>query len=469
MASVWTSHQVLSLSPDAGSTKRGRALAKLAKWSLLGQSEGAVWGECQGSGQKPYRTVVDLGTVDLRAESGEPAFRCSCPSRKFPCKHVLGLLLLWTQTGAYELTAPPVWVTEWLEKRANNAQRAKDVSPQPPTDSTDNLAAIEKKNQQAKQRLARRSEKVAEGLVDLDQWLCDILRAGLADLPNQPYSFWDQAAARLIDAQAPGLARRIKELASIPHSGKGWPERMLKALGRLYLLAQSFGRLAQLSPMMQAEVLKQIGFPQNKDDLQRRADAVDPLVISLSDTWQVLGKVVTEEESLKTQRVWLWGMNSQKPALVLSFAHGRRQPLDVSLVPGASFVGRLIFYPGTGVQRALVVSRAEATNPSRLGLGSRSVEDAIAQYTTALSENPWLVQFPMILAQVWLHCQAGKWYLQDENNRQLPVSPLFEAGWEMLAMSGGRSLSVFGEWDGDMFSPLSAWSEKTFVMLGGEK
>ncbi|MEM6434049.1 MAG: SWIM zinc finger family protein, partial [Cyanobacteria bacterium P01_D01_bin.115] len=75
MSVMWTSEQVLSLSPDANSAKRGKSLATVSQWPLLGRSEQAVWGECQGSGKTPYRTQIDLS---------EPAFRCSCPSRKFP-------------------------------------------------------------------------------------------------------------------------------------------------------------------------------------------------------------------------------------------------------------------------------------------------------------------------------------------------------------------------------------------------
>jgi uncharacterized Zn finger protein len=85
MPSSWTTEQVLSLAPDASSAKAGRDLAAARKWLTLGQEGQAVWGECQGSGKSPYQTQIDLS---------EPAFRCTCPSRKFPCKHGLGLLLL---------------------------------------------------------------------------------------------------------------------------------------------------------------------------------------------------------------------------------------------------------------------------------------------------------------------------------------------------------------------------------------
>src|SRR3954465_15495304 len=86
------------------------------KWVTLGQSDGAVWGECQGSGASPYKTAIDLS---------EPAFKCSCPSHKFPCKHGLGLFLIFeAQASAVPKGDPPQWVTEWLQSRAKRAEQA---------------------------------------------------------------------------------------------------------------------------------------------------------------------------------------------------------------------------------------------------------------------------------------------------------------------------------------------------------
>ena len=102
-----SAESVLALAPDAASAKAANGLTKPGQWPLLGANEAAVWGECQGSSR--YQTQVDL--------SG-PSFRCSCPSRKFPCKHGLALLLLWAKNPAqFQASAPPAWVTEWLAER----------------------------------------------------------------------------------------------------------------------------------------------------------------------------------------------------------------------------------------------------------------------------------------------------------------------------------------------------------------
>lgn len=114
MTVAWTSEQVLALSPNDGLTKRGKSLAVGSKWPALSRPARAIWGECQGSGKTPYRTAIDLS---------EPAFRCSCPSRKFPCKHALGLFLLLSEGANFSQTPPPDWVAEWLEKRSQPVEK----------------------------------------------------------------------------------------------------------------------------------------------------------------------------------------------------------------------------------------------------------------------------------------------------------------------------------------------------------
>src|SRR5262245_4770218 len=105
MALTLSSDQVAKLASDAASLAAGKKLANGRVWQNTGCDDRALWGECQGSAL--YQTRVDL--TDLTA-------KCSCPSRKFPCKHALGLLLM---AAASPASVPggraPEWVTEWLD------------------------------------------------------------------------------------------------------------------------------------------------------------------------------------------------------------------------------------------------------------------------------------------------------------------------------------------------------------------
>ncbi|MFD1500863.1 SWIM zinc finger family protein, partial [Streptosporangium lutulentum] len=115
MIERWNRDQVLALAPDASSQKAAQGVSSPGKWSGIGSAADSVWGECKGSGSKPYRACVDLS---------ELAYRCSCPSRKFPCKHALGLLLLWSADGVPAAGAPADWVAEWLDQRRERAAKA---------------------------------------------------------------------------------------------------------------------------------------------------------------------------------------------------------------------------------------------------------------------------------------------------------------------------------------------------------
>ena len=96
---AWNVEQILALAPDPSSAKAGKDLSAARKWKTLGLSAACAWGSVQGSGKDPYQTCIDLA---------EPAFKCTCPSRKFPCKHGLGLgLILAQQPAALTETEPP--------------------------------------------------------------------------------------------------------------------------------------------------------------------------------------------------------------------------------------------------------------------------------------------------------------------------------------------------------------------------
>jgi hypothetical protein len=444
----WTSDQVLKLAPDASSARSGRDLAAARKWVSLGCDDQAAWGECQGSGATPYQTRIDLG---------EPAFRCSCPSRKFPCKHALGLFLLYAeQRGAFATDAQPEWVAEWLDSRAKKAeQRAKKA--EPAGEGEAGAAAVVDAAAQAK-RAADREARVAAGLVELKRWLLDLVRQGLASAQGRPYSFWESVAARMVDAQAPGAARMVRDLAGIPASGEGWPERLLERLGRLLLLVEGYSRIAELPEPTQADLRSLIGWTQDQKELLGRP--------GVRDHWLVLGRRVELQDQIKVQRTWLAGQATGRPALVLHFAAGN-QPLDVSLVPGTSLDAELVFFPSAWPLRALVKERFSPAGAFETSMGEPSLERAIAGYGDALAVHPWIERYPLSLQGVIPVHRDGRWILRDSEGFQVPLSPRLDQGWWILACSGGNPIGVFGEYDGDSLRPLSLWNGLGFRSIPG--
>jgi hypothetical protein len=440
----WTPEQVLSLAPDESSRSNARALASSPrKWLRLLRSEQAIWAECQGSGSDPYRCQVDLEG---------PAFKCSCPSRKTPCKHALGLFMLFaSQPERFEVSEPPDWLVTWLAKRAEQSERraAKGEGKASPADGT----------AQAK-RATERDRKIRAGIEDLDTWLCDLLRQGLASAQAQPHGFWENTAARLVDAQAPGLARLVREMAGICASGDGWQGRLLDATGRLYLAMEGYRRLETLPEPTQEDLRSLVGITIKQEDLLANAPGI-------MDTWLVMGRYTTEENGLKVRRLWLWGLQSSRPALLLYFSVGN-SGLEAGAAPGTAFPAELVFYPGAEPLRAAVRSQQPAVDLDLTSLpGWSSLIEATSGYAAALTRFPWIERFPLALRSVIPFQEGETWGVQDSDQRWIPLAKNFLHGWRLLAISGGQPIGVFGEWNGERLLPLSAWSERFFVFSSG--
>lgn len=425
-----TPEQILALAPDAASATAGKGLANARKWSNLGASEHAIWGECQGSGSKPYQAQIDVS---------EPAFKCSCPSRKFPCKHGLGLYLLFAaQKELFKGKVAPEWVEKWLESRQNRTEKVAQKAEAKAEKAADPLA-LAKRN-------ANREAKVEGGLRELELWLCDLVRNGLAGLPTQPYAFWDAMGARLIDAQCPALARRVRELAGVAAIGRSWQSEFLARLGQIHLITEGWKRRDALGESLVAELRAQIGWTLKEDELDESA--------AVEDEWWVLAQRSEEDGQLRLVKSYLWGQTSRRVALFLQFGHVS-QPLAPGFVPLTRLRARAIFYPGAAPLRATFRDKSAVSPLHGAHFDfATSIGAASASYSQMLAQNPWLEALPVALGSVSLGHNEANWLLRDEQGDEWPVSPFFDRQWELLSASGGAPTTLFGEWDGRMFRPL---------------
>ncbi|POX54608.1 SWIM zinc finger family protein [Streptomyces sp. Ru72] len=434
----WTAEQVLALAPDAASRKAGSKLGTAGPWSEAGSSdEGTVWGLCKGSGSKPYQTVVDI------ADAAGPAYKCSCPSRKFPCKHALGLLLLWAGgDGALTRGQEPDWVEQWIKGRRQRAQDKRAAGASPPAPSADPEAA--------RRRAERRAERITAGATELEQRLADLLRTGLAAAEQAGYGLWEETAARMVDAQAPGLAGRVRELGALPASGPGWPVRLLEECALLHLLDQGWLRRDRLPEGLAATVRSRVGLAGSPDGSPVR------------DRWLVLAQYDTSDGRLTTRRIWLYGEKSDRTVLLLSYGAAGRAP-EPALPVGLTFEADVSPYPGAGQLRAALGEQFTPPAPAATRPPGVTTPDAAARYGEALRADPWLDSYPVTLGRVIPTPLDGSWQLADaDGGTALPLTP--SAGsrpglWRLVALSGGAPVTVFGECGHRGFTPLTAWPE----------
>ncbi len=436
-----TADQVLALAPDVASREAGSRLGTAGPWSEAGcDGAGALWGLCEGSGSRPYRTVVDL------AGPG-PASQCSCPSRKSPCKHALGLLLLWAAEDPVVAAGaePAEWAGEWLRARRERAGARQEGSPAEPGGAPAERTADP---EAARRRAERRAARIESGAAELEQRLTDLLRGGLATAEREGYEYWEETAARMVDAQAPGLAARVRELGAIPASGPDWPGRLLEECALLHLLDGAWLGRDRLPDALATTVRTRVGLPSA------------PAGPAVRDSWLVLAQYDRSDGKITTRRIWLYGRGTGRTVLVLSFGAAGRAP-EISLPVGLAVDAEVLPHGGSGQLRATLGERFGAPHEGGALPRGAGVREALEEYGRALREDPWLESVPVALGGVVPVPVGEGWQLADADGRTaLPVArgAVGRPGlWKLAALSGGGPVTVFGECGHQGFQPLAAW------------
>jgi len=440
---------VLGLAPGAASAAAAKALAQSRDWRALGRSEGALWGECQGAAL--YQVRVDLDGL---------VAKCSCPSGKHPCKHALALMLMAASTPErLSIGEPPTWVGEWLAQRTRTAEKRAAKAAR--GEATVDVAA------QAK-RAEQRSDRVRAGLDALELWMQDLVRHGFASIEAQGAAPWLAQAARLVDAQAPGLASRVRGLAGISRSRPEWAEDLVAQLGQIALLIQAYRRIDDLDAPIKADVRQLIGWTMKEDEVIAAGDLVE-------DDWLVIGQRAdsVQDDRIRIQRTWLLGLRSNRAALILQFAAGDAGFAE-SFTPGTQLPAVLAFWPSAMPQRALLLERkGQPTLRTERLPGAETIEAFLGSVAQTLARQPWMHRVPCVLRDVVpVRAENGEWSIVDRQHAALPLKGVDEYDhWYVLAISGGHPVDLVSEWNGRSLRPLFVRSATDAMMLfraGGE-
>jgi uncharacterized Zn finger protein len=422
-----TDEQVTQLAPDAASLKAGKDLSRETKWLNFQANERSIWGEMQGSGSNPYRTQIDTAGM---------AFKCSCPSRKFPCKHGLGLLFLYAQKAA-DFKAPdePAWVSEWMNKRTEKAA----TKAAEPADTTPDKA--DKAEKDKAKRDYERLLKVQNGAAELELWLKDLVRTGILSLPEKGNAFFEKTAARMIDAQAKGLANMVNKLSDLNYyNGTKWQQAALDQICDIFTLLEAFKNIENLPPAQQTDIRTMVGWNQSAKDLMD-----DSTAEMLQDEWLVAARITTQEDDITVQRNWLYGCNTQRWAFILNFAH-KTQPMQTQFMAGLVLKANLLYFPSNMPFRAIVKAQAESRSDLKHTLAPLP---NWAKANDSLAENHkqffWTNDMPQFVGDLSLIPHQDHWFLRDSEGAFQAIDSTFPSQkiLLLLAASGGKPLNLF--------------------------
>ncbi len=372
---------------------------------------------------------------------------CTCSFHPKPCLHAQALQALFAREGTSSFAAQqecPGWVLALLKGQPTA------IGPV----SRDEQNAVAKQH-----RRSDRLDRAAHGLEDLELWLHDTMRRGLATLVAEDAAAFAHIASRMADASLPGLSRTLRLLGQVSLNRPDWAERTLEVLAQCYLAVRAFRQRDEMTDAFLVDLQTFLGISMRRDEVLATGERA-------SDDWMVLArKEEPLEDSNQVRRTWLFGLRTRRMALLLDFDFAR-QGFPPGFEPGTVQQGLLAYYPSAWPQRALVPDGlTHLESPVERMEGLNRLEDLANVYAAALAANPWLTHFPAALSDVVPLVENDRFYLCDGDGEMLPLSVLHNTGWQLLALSGGQPVAVFGEWDGAVLVPLSVVADGRFVVV----
>lgn len=407
------------LAPDQASLTAASKLLKPAKWPLRETDGDYIWAECQGSGANPYRTIFDLR---------DHGYKCTCPSRKFPCKHALAMGLMFAEApGDFAQGQIPEWGSDWIGRRRKTntaAPKDDDNSPKPAKSLARALADEPEKPQDPKKAAAleaarqtrAKATKAAQmaGLVELESWVSDNLALGLPQVLTNLPERCRTISARLSDAKAATLSGRLDDIPervmSVPQTARA--DTLIEELGKLVLLS----RAAQTEPQPTG-VQRLISAAESRESLLEDISAPSHQAV-----WQVVASHTrTRKDGLVSYSTWLLSCEDQpRFAQLLDFVPAALGKRGAGFSVGDIFSAELCYFPSPFALRAVIKERtpAEETSP----WSATSTPPVADQVACALRAEPWLQDIPVLLGPGRVGtASGGATYWSGSDGERFPI------------------------------------------------
>ena len=203
-----TEQQILSMAPNAAAASNGRKIAAGGGFVRLFKSADDTFfmGECKGSGKNPYITSADYIDPD------KPVYRCSCPSRQFPCKHSLALMYEMMSGKPFEICEIP---EDILKKRGKIAAKTapekspEELTPEEKEKLKKKKASSAKTAQNAKKK---KLQKQLEGLELCKKVIDGLISAGLGTMGGTSMASYQDISKQLGDYYLNGPQKLLNRL-----------------------------------------------------------------------------------------------------------------------------------------------------------------------------------------------------------------------------------------------------------------
>lgn len=220
---------IAAAAPNAAAANNGRGLVLKNKFVALHHSpDETLWfGRCQGSGKTPYLCSADFAVPE------KPVYRCTCPSRQFPCKHSLGLLYARLEGKSFSSADVPDELAAKREKAAAHVEKRK--------------ADAEKPRKVNKSALAKKIKAQLDGIELLEKLTQDVVRLGIGNMNAKTAHELEEQAKQLGNAYLPGAQTALRNYTKLFYSQQ---HDELTAVEREAVYSEALDQLGRLHALI---------------------------------------------------------------------------------------------------------------------------------------------------------------------------------------------------------------------------
>ena len=427
-----------------------------ASWSAAGHDDDAVWGRYLTSSAEPYEVAVDLRG---------PAFRCTCPSRKLPCKHQLGLLLLHAHdqvppAGAGCRSSPRGCACATVAGGRRRRGRAVGRHPRRQRGGTGvgGRAGWPGHATAAAHRPAARAADASIGSSGCVRGSPSSTGgSAIASGAGWPRRSWrtrrrgtvSRRGSSTRSAAASPTASGESRRRSVRHSG--WHEDVLEELAVLHGLAVAAQRTSSLPEALADGVQAATGLTVARDDV----------LAGVPSTATVDGDggephARGPHHGAAHVAVRARGRSSLHVGDVARVRHVRQRG-RVRAARRPRRRGRRVLVPRRGA-----AARDRRTDPPRTDpriratASARRSRRASPRAGWAIAAEPWLERYPMCVEVAPAPVGDGRWVVTDATRVAAPRARLLahrRAGRGL----GGAPVTIVGEWSLEGFLPITVW------------
>lgn len=216
-----TQQQIIAYAPNPNAVANARKISSGGGFvsHMRSADDTFYMGECKGSGKSNY--VVSADFVD----EASPVFRCSCPSRQFPCKHSLALLFEISLNKEFAVGEIPEDILKKREKKAKKGEadkgagngseglEGKEMSEEEAAQAAAEAAKAAARRQKAgKAAKAKKIKKQLEGLKMTEDLIRGLMRSGLSTMGSVSLKTYRDLAKQLGDYYLPGPQLYLNQL-----------------------------------------------------------------------------------------------------------------------------------------------------------------------------------------------------------------------------------------------------------------